>query len=498
LAVGGSLLAAGVLVALMHQQAAQEGPRAGTELVLYCAAGLRKPVEEAGREYERRYGVRVRVASYNGSGTLLGQLRKLDTPGDLFLAGEREYLDAAKAEGLVEEVLPVATMTPVIAVRPGNPKKIQGLADLLRPDVTVSIANPKAAAVGKVTKRVLEKQGLWAQFTARRDVSEQGTVTEAANNVHLETSDAAVVWDATARQTGLEIVRDPALTRAADEAAIGVLRRSEHPTEALRFARFLTARDRGGELFAKHHFGTIADADQWAEAPEVVVYAGAMLRPAIDDTLRRFAEREGVQLKTVYNGCGILTSTIKQQQDRVDVYFACDTAFLDPVQDLFEPGRVFSQNPLVLITPKDNPHHLRTLEDLTKPGVRLGLAHPDKSALGVVALKLLRQRGLYERVKKNLETDAATGDFLVNQVRLGALDAAIVYRSNALATPRNVAEHLDVIELGTDVQATQPFTIARNTAYRQLARRLEAALAAPASRERFRHLGFTWAHGDGK
>src|SRR4051794_13761429 len=121
--VGGSLVAAGVLVALLHQQSAQEGPRAGTELVLYCAAGMGKPVDEARQEYERLYGVRVQVV-YAGSGDLLGKVRKLDTQGDLFLAGEREYVDVAKAEGYVDEVLPVATMTPVIAVRPGNPRNV--------------------------------------------------------------------------------------------------------------------------------------------------------------------------------------------------------------------------------------------------------------------------------------------------------------------------------------------------------------------------------------
>jgi len=52
-------------------------------------------------------------------------------------------------EGLAAECLPVAYQRPVIAVRQGNPKKIATLADLLAEDVTVALADPAQAAVGK-------------------------------------------------------------------------------------------------------------------------------------------------------------------------------------------------------------------------------------------------------------------------------------------------------------------------------------------------------------
>src|SRR5439155_1675964 len=92
----------------------------------------------------------------------------------------------------------------------------------------------------------------------------------------------------------------------------------------------------------------------------------------------------------------------------------------------------------------------------------------------------------------NIEAEAATGDLLVSQVRTGALDAAIVYRSNVLATPQNIAEHLDMIKLGEGLQAMQPLAIARSSQHKYLARRLETALAGPQSRQEFQHLGFNW------
>lgn len=503
LAIGGSLLAAVALVALLAWQPRPSVPPEATtpevrstngrELVLYCAAGMAKPVEEVRQEYEQRYGVRLNV-SFDGSGALLGKLRSVDLPCDLFLAAEKSYLDTAAKEGLVEEIIPVARMSPVLGVLPGNPKNVKSLADFLRDDVTVSLAEPEATAVGQLVRRVMTANGTWDRFHARAadgGLSLQGTVNKAAADVKLKAADVSVVWDATARQTGLEIVRDPALDAIQEQITLGVTRTSRQPTEALKFARYLTARDRGQQAFAKHHFEPLTDADPWTEKPELLLHAGAMLRPAVTETLARFEQREGVEITTVYNGCGILVAGMKNGA-RPDAYFACDVKFLDDVQELFEPGRRFSSNALVIVTAKGNPKKIRSVEDLTKPGVTVGIANPDKSALGEVTLRMLRKRGLEETLKGNVIADAATGDFLINMIRARAFDAVIVYRSNALATPHNIAEHLDVIELDDGVGAVQPFAAARSTERKQLVKRLEAALARAQSRERFEKLGFRW------
>jgi molybdate transport system substrate-binding protein len=487
-------MAAAALIALLAWPS-QSGPQRGVELRLYCAAGMTKPVEEARQDYFRRYGVHVNV-TYDASGTLLGLARKRDLPADLFLSAEQYYIDQAVNEGLVEEVLPVVPVTAVIAVQKGNPKKVQGLTDLLRPDVAVSFAEPKAAAIGRFAEAVMTQLGLWGLFEKRiaaGQVTMQGTVNKAAADVALKVVDAAVIWDAIARQTGLDIVTDPALSRRKEQVTVGVLRHSRQPTEALRFARFLTSRDQGQPRFARYHFETLPDADVWAERPELLVHAGAMLRPAVADTLQRFAQREGVEVKPVYGGCGLLVAGMANGA-RPDVYLACDTAFLEKVQDLFEPARDLSRNDAVIIVRKGLPRKVTGLADLAGAGLTVGLADPEKSALGGLSERLLRRAGLYDKLKAsgNVEAHAASGDFLVTQVCARALDAAIVYRSNAQATPRNVEEHFDVVEIAGTLQAVQPLAVGKTSDHKHLARRLAAALAGAESRERFKRLGFHW------
>src|SRR5206468_6811110 len=136
-----SVFAAVVLVALLLWKPEAQRSKTGNEpLIVYCAAGIKPPVEAVAREYERLYGVRVQL-QYGGSGTLLSNLR-VAGKGDLFLAADESYLDLARTNNLLAEVLPLAQMLPVIAVAKGNPKSIREISDLLREDVRVALANP--------------------------------------------------------------------------------------------------------------------------------------------------------------------------------------------------------------------------------------------------------------------------------------------------------------------------------------------------------------------
>ncbi len=75
-----------------------EAPPA-SKLSMYCAAGLRWPVEEIARQYEQEYKIRVEI-QFGGSDTLLNQIEvnKFDT-GDLYLAADDWYTDEAASEG---------------------------------------------------------------------------------------------------------------------------------------------------------------------------------------------------------------------------------------------------------------------------------------------------------------------------------------------------------------------------------------------------------------
>jgi len=492
IALGICVALAAVLIGLLVWKPSPRRPDAaqGRPLVMYCAAGIKPPVEAVARQYEREYGVPVQL-QYGGTGTLLANLRVAKV-GDLFLAADSSFTRLAREQGLLAEVSPLARLRLVIAVRKGNPKNIRSLQDLLRAEVSLALANPEAASAGKVTQKVLEKAGQWAEAQKRAKVFKP-TVTDVANDIKLGTVDAGVVWDATVRQyPELEMVRVPELDAAAETVSIGVLKSTSQPTAALRFARYLGARDKGLTEFARLGYEP-ADGDVWAETPELVLYSGAMNRVAVDETLRQFEQREGVRITRIYNGCGILVAQMKAG-GRPDAYLTCDRSFVPPVADLFpEPPVEVSDSRIVILTPKGNPKNLRTLADLAQKGLRVGVANAEQSTLGALTRRLLEQEGILDQVMANVVTQTPTADMLVNQMRTGALDAVVVYISNTTFGQ----DQLGIVPLPQPgALAVQTYSVAKNTPHRQLAARLLETLKSAASRTRYETAGFHWRGGN--
>src|SRR5262245_27556311 len=167
--LGSVALRAALVALLVWDPARWFGPSRGREpLTVYCAAGLKAPVEAVARRYEDEYGVRVNL-QYGGSQTLLANI-EVGQRGDLYLPADDYYIDAAREKHLIDETIPLARMTPVLAVRPGNPKQIHSFVDLLKSDARVAQANPDAAAIGKITRDKLRKTGQWEALKARTTV----------------------------------------------------------------------------------------------------------------------------------------------------------------------------------------------------------------------------------------------------------------------------------------------------------------------------------------
>ena len=153
-----ALLAA---LALFQKRGTTPGsPTTTTALTVYCAAGLKQPVEAIAAKYRAEFGVEVRL-QYGPTGALLSNLR-VAKQGHLFIAADDGSVADARKHELVREVVPLVRQHPVIAVRAGNPKNIHALADLLRDDVKLALTNPDAASISRVTKAALAENSLIA------------------------------------------------------------------------------------------------------------------------------------------------------------------------------------------------------------------------------------------------------------------------------------------------------------------------------------------------
>ncbi|MBI5818957.1 MAG: extracellular solute-binding protein [Verrucomicrobia bacterium] len=473
------------IVTWFYRQSAPS--RAERALIVYCPAGIKKPVEMAAEAYRKEFGVTISL-QYGGTSALLSAVR-IAKSGDLLIMADDGSVADAQRLGLIREVIPLAKQRPVIAVAKGNPKSIRTLDDLLREGVRFALANPESASIGHTLQRTLA--GRWEQFRARAMVLKP-TVMDIASDVTLGAVDAAIVWDATVAQFAvLEAVNVPEFEKAEENVSATVVSTCAQPAAALRFARYLAAPEKGAPMFVGNGFRP-AGGDPWSVKPTLVLYSGGVNRPAIQQMLKEFADREGVDLTTVFNGCGILCATMRAMAKTPganipDAYYACDVCFVPPVAGLYQEASVLTETDIILAVTKGNPKDLHVLSDLARPGLKIGICNAQQSTLGYMTQAMLKDTGLFDSVMKNVCSQVPTADMLVNQLRTGSLDAAIVYGVNV----KPVAEHIDTMPIKhAGAIAAQPFAVAAKSPNARLAGRLLAFLRA--NRERFEKAGFRW------
>jgi molybdate transport system substrate-binding protein len=231
------------------QQAASESK----ELLLYCGAGLRPVADELVAVFERQHGVKI-VTDYAGSEVLLSKI-KLIRKGDLYMPGDKDYVDQAANENMILTRKSVCYFVPVILVQKGNPKNIGGLHDLSRPGLKIGLGDPKACAVGRQTRQILSQNNIAWQDIEKNVLFQSLTVNELGMQIQAQALDAVIVWDAIAWYYADHgtVIRIPAEQNIISTVDIGVLTFTDNRSLAENFVHF-AASDQGRAVFARHHY----------------------------------------------------------------------------------------------------------------------------------------------------------------------------------------------------------------------------------------------------
>lgn len=125
--------------------------------------------------------------SFAGSQQLVAQV-EAGAPVDVVATADAEAMDRLVRAGLVARPRDFARNRLAIAVEPGNPERITGLADLARAGLKVVLADP-AVPAGRYTRQVLARAGVDV-----RPVSLELDVKTLARTVAAGEADAGVVY----------------------------------------------------------------------------------------------------------------------------------------------------------------------------------------------------------------------------------------------------------------------------------------------------------------
>jgi molybdate transport system substrate-binding protein len=166
-------------------------------------------------------------------------------------------------------------------------------------------------------------------------------------------------------------------------------------------------------------------------AQEVTVFAAASLTGTFTELGKEFeAEHPGTRVRFSFGGSATLAQQIVQGAP-ADVFAAASPATMKTVTDasLANTPATFARNRLQIAVPAGNPAGVGELKELAGPEVKVALC-AEQVPCGAAAAKALDAAGVQVR-PVTLEQDVRA---TLTKVELGEVDAALVYRTDVIAS----------------------------------------------------------------
>ncbi len=164
------------------------------------------------------------------------------------------------------------------------------------------------------------------------------------------------------------------------------------------------------------------------EGKTITAFCGAASKPAMEEAARIFTEKTGIKVYLNFGGSGTVLSQMKIAKEG-DLYIPGSQDFMviaerERIVDSGSVEIIAYLIPSIVVHP-GNPRNIRTLADLAKPGIKVGIGNPESVCLGLYAFEILESAGLLEAVGKNIVTYAESCEKAATLVALKSVDAII-------------------------------------------------------------------------
>lgn len=231
---------------------------------------------------------------------------------------------------------------------------------------------------------------------------------------------------------------------------------------------------------------------------ELTVLAAASLIDAFEAIGQKFEAANGVKVNFNFAGSQQLAQQINQGAP-ADVFASANRRQMEVA---IESGRIISgtqqifvRNRLVVVVPQDNPAQLTSLQDLTKPGLRLVFAAKEVP-VGQYSLDFLDKAeadgslgtGYKDAVLKNVVSYEENVRTVLTKVLLGEADAGIVYTSDVALEADQVQQIAIPDALNT--VANYPIAALSDSPRAELAQRFVAYVLSAEAQELLAQYGF--------
>jgi len=251
----------------------------------------------------------------------------------------------------------------------------------------------------------------------------------------------------------------------------------------------------GGVYFlvtARRSGGTSGGAGE-SSGPQLVLHSGAGLRRVVSPLTAAFKRQSGIRVKPNYAGGGQLVGQLATHC-RGELFMAGAERYADLI---IEKGVADPQTkeivayfvPVILVQ-KENPKDIRSIQDFTRDGVRLGFGDERCCAVGGKTLKILRKNDIpLSEVRPNIVYKGKTVNELGVALETGGVDAVVMWRKNAA----NFTDAGDIVTIPLEKNVISPVPVVRLRCCEHpgAASRFIEFASGPGGRKIWKRKGFT-------
>jgi molybdate transport system substrate-binding protein len=220
-----------------HHAASTTSPLSGS-ITVFAASSLTGAFTQLGTSFQAAHPGTTVHFSFGSSGDLATQIDQ-GAPADVFASAAPKNMQTVITAGNAASSTTFVTNTLEIAVAPGNPKGVTGLADLTKPGLKLATC-VATAPCGALAQTVLTGAGVHASPTASEpDVKSTLAVLESGE------VDAALVYVTDVKSAGTKVtgVPIPAAQNGTTAYPIAALSHAQNATVAAAFVSYVTSPD---------------------------------------------------------------------------------------------------------------------------------------------------------------------------------------------------------------------------------------------------------------
>lgn len=166
----------------------------------------------------------------------------------------------------------------------------------------------------------------------------------------------------------------------------------------------------------------------FASNEKILAFCGAASKPAMEEAAEIFQKQTGIKVDLNFGGSGTMLSQMKMAR-RGDVYIPGSPDYMVKAEreGLVDPKSIKILTFLVpaIGVQTGNPKGIKSLEDLAKPGIKVGIGNPESVCVGLYAVELLQRSKLLRDVSKNIVTHASSCAATEALIAMKKVDAVI-------------------------------------------------------------------------